>query len=306
MFKKICIAVLVTFLCVGCSNKDANNEETIVDVSVLLPNGATSVSHVGLIADQVKLTNGKTIYDVVGADVITANMTSGSYDFVVAPTNLGIKLINNGADYKIAGVLTTGNLYVIALDPENIDKVVAFNQGAVPDKVMKAVFEANEYNPDIQYVEDVASAQALLLSGEANCILIAEPALTAIKAKLQEQGKEVTVVYDLQVEFEKISGSIGYPQASIFVKNGTEATVIEKYLTTLQESITTWKADSEALSATISDEVADLVGVKAAIIGKTYNRLGINYSNALDFKEQIDKFLTFFGMEATTEDIYYK
>ncbi len=59
----------------------------------------------------------------------------------------------------------------------------------------------------------------------------------------------------------------------------------------------------------MSDEQAQsLFGVApkmAAKVTKNGNRMGLGYKRAKENKEGIDKFLSLFGIDATSEEIYY-
>ena len=121
-FKKIVIIlVLMVVVCAislsimklnrnNDSNADATNTtEPQVELSIVAPSGAPALSLAGVINDPTLLLN----YEIVdGADVLSAEFTSAEKDLIIAPVNLGNKLISNGANYKMIGVVTWGNLYI--------------------------------------------------------------------------------------------------------------------------------------------------------------------------------------------------
>jgi hypothetical protein len=62
------------------------------------------------------------------------------------------------------------------------------------------------------YVDDVATANSLLLTGQASYIVSAEPSISNLKAK------KTIYTLDLQDEYSKATNVNSYPQAGIFVK----------------------------------------------------------------------------------------
>ena len=101
------IGILLAFVIVAAgvlsilkanSNNDTNvNQNVKIQTSIVSPSGAPSLSLIGLINDE----NVTLDYDVVdGPDVLMSEFTNAEKDFIIAPINLGVKLINNGAPYK--------------------------------------------------------------------------------------------------------------------------------------------------------------------------------------------------------------
>ena len=79
--------------------------------SVLAPTGAPGYALLPL-ADNDSVS----LELVDGADSLQAAFVNPDpqYDVIVAPTNLGAKLISAGkTDYRLAAVVTTGNLYIV-------------------------------------------------------------------------------------------------------------------------------------------------------------------------------------------------
>lgn len=299
--KKILVC-LVCMMLFACTPKPKEETTTL---RVLAPKGAPALALANASVNQEA-----EITFVDGTDLLTTEFAkeSGDYDLVVAPINLGGKLIQDGkTNYVLAGVVTWGNLYLVANKQlEETDIVTAFGQGAVPDKVMLEVFKALGINNNIDYFPSVTEVQAQMLTNKADIALIAEPAATATIAKAKQSERELTIVMDFQKEWKNISGNEGYPQAALFVRSDryeTYKTQMDAFLTSLAKNSTDSKADPETLRAAIESIGAENLGLPNADMAiQTYPRLNINFVPAQDVKEDIRTFLAIFNI--TLEDSF--
>ncbi|MDD2592051.1 MAG: hypothetical protein PHP11_03985, partial [Erysipelotrichaceae bacterium] len=208
--KRLIVFVLVLIL-VGCSN------QTVVDeakaLSVLAPKGAPGLSVVGY-ADTY---GDEKITLVDGTDVISAALLNPipEYDVIIAPINLGALTITKGSDYRLLGVITWGNLYLVG-NTKLVDSelpLAMFGEGAVPQKVVENAIDLSTLNKDIQYFNSVADVQVALLTEKAAYGLLAEPLLTATLAKATQSDIDLEVIYDIQAEYNIKNNTTGYPQA---------------------------------------------------------------------------------------------
>lgn len=276
---------LSLFLLVGCSTQETAKEP----VRILVPQGATAMSLLPIYNGE-----GYDVKTVSGSDVITAEMSNPSptYDMIIAPVNLGAKLIEKGnTDYKLDSIVTWGNLYVVGNG--QVGEFAAFGENAVPQKILTTVM------PDIQatYYNSVQDVQAQILSGNVSNGLMAEPAATATIAKAKEQGIELTST-DLQALYQEKTGSdvAGYPQAAIFVKQGSEEKVtnalteIEKFL-----NETAINTPDEIVNIIEEKNLVETIGIpNAQIAQKTWTRQNLKYVKAKDAQDEITQFLKLF------------
>ena len=189
-------ALLAVLLLAGCSTADDPAEETPdepaaekTDLKILAPSGAPSVALLGAFEDGFEITT------VDGPDALQAAFVSpeAEYDVIVAPTNLGVKLIQAGkAQYKLYDVLVWGNLYMIGTSADILEqedaRIAAFGEAAVSGLVFKKEFP--ELAEKTIWYPSVADARAALLGGSVDATLIAEPAATATIAAGKEKGKD--------------------------------------------------------------------------------------------------------------------
>lgn len=306
--KKLVIVLALVLGLTGCGVTKNNDEEMtdFNDLSILSPTGAPALALVDLLINEPEMK----IDTVEGADVLQAAFVNpaSEYDMIIAPTNLGAKLASmQKTDYRLAAVLTWGNLYILGVDETDLSnpdkKLAAFGETAVVGLVFKAVKEELNLQAEITWYASVSEAQAALLSGNADAALIAEPAATATinKAK-KDLNEEFKVVADIQQLWENKTGSKGYPQASVFVLASSyeeKQEAIDCLLNQMKASIDFGNdnANEAALMEKI-DQVNDSLGTPAAAItAKAYSGMNLSYQKASDVKEELKYFLELFDVQ---------
>lgn len=308
--KKILVSCLVLFLIVGCTTTTKETEPTVtpviqedINLKVLAPKGAPALSLIPYVKE-----NSEQVTFVDGTDVIQAAFVNPTpdYDVIIAPTNLGGKLAADGkTKYKMLGVITWGNLYLVSENEEAIHtdgNLAAFGEGAVPGKI----FEEAVLNvvPVVTYYNSVTDAQAALLTNTANVALLAEPAATATIQKGKDSGLDLKIILDLQEAMKEKTGTYGYPQAAIFVledsynQNKESFDNLIKMINSYLQEVTN---DKEILAADIDEISPEELGVpNSAIVVKTWERMNISFQPAIDTEKQLTDFLKLFGIDDLT------
>ena len=201
-------------------------------VSVIVPTGTPSLGIANVLND-------KTLVDaniVSGSDPLIAAFTNASYDVVVAPVNLGAKLYNANENfsYILYKTIVWGNYYLVSNEEiatlESLEgkTVLVFGKNSTPDVVLRTLISAKNINVNLEYVDDVATANSYLLSGKADIIVSAEPSLTKMSANKN------FYTLDLQKQWQQLTGSYSLPQAGIFIKKDSKD---EKYLKTVLDKM---------------------------------------------------------------------
>lgn len=318
--KKLLTLLLSAVILTGCSTKPAEpietsapNETFATDeaatevleetgLSVLAPYGAPSLSLIPVIKDDLA-----TVTTVSGPDPLMAGFVQpdSEYDVIIAATNLGVKLHDKGkSPYKLLDVVSWGNLYVVAEDENALNEageMACFGEMATPGLVFKKLF--TEVTPNVTWYASVADARAALLSGNANCALLAQPAAAATIAKGKEQGKDFKIIANLQ---EMWGDGEGYPQAGIFVNEDRYNENSEPYdnLVKYMKDYMGKDFDASAVVADVEKCNPEVFGLqKAGIVGKTYQDMGLKIVPAKDCEEEIKTFLDVFGIEGVDEAI---
>lgn len=291
--KKILIILLIVFCLVGCTSKnEGSNQEEIRDINykIVTPSGAPSLSLIDFVDDE------RISIDVVdGGDVLQAEFTTANADIIIAPINLGAKLSSVTGNYKLAAVLTWGNLHLVStLDNiDDLNKVAAFGQAAVPGKVLN--YLSDELPFEFEWFENVNEASASLLAGKNNAAVLAEPILTMTKAKSENEIHELV---DIQELYKEKTGFDSYPQAALFVNvNIAESEDLKYFLNQIDMANDIYNKDNDALAKRIDEIDLSVLGFgNPDLIKKAYSKMALDYKEVGSVKEEIKTFLELFDI----------
>ncbi len=280
---KVLLSVLLALTIAGCSN----NKESY-SVKILCPTGAPTLAFVSEYENIVE--NGQIDF-VDGTDMLIAEFSKANsdYDIIVAPINLGAKLIEKGqTSFKLHGVVTWGTLYLVGTSEDALkgnSEIALFGEGAVPQKVFNSVSADLELTPT--YYQSATLVQQQLLAKKVNVGMLAEPLATATISKAKQQGLELKVVKDLQAAY----GNEGYPQAAIFVKGDEDLSQLFKGI---EEFTSNGYEGLQSYLETITVEKLGLPAVE--IVVKSIERQNVRYEKASEHKETIRDFLKLFNI----------
>ncbi len=215
-------------------------------LSAMVPSGSPALAQIYV------QTDGYHDVDVVnGADPLIAAFGSGSHDVIIAPTNLGAKMIASGCAYSFAGAVVWGNYYLVTTGKASFTladladaAIVAFGQNQTSDIILRHLLASNGLTASIAYVDSVATAAAMFAADPTLIVLTAEPSLSSIKAAIAD-----VQVIDLQTAYAVLHGAGSYPQAGVFVKNDLEEDRVDRFLSDLSASVASVNADPAAAAA---------------------------------------------------------
>ncbi|MDD6468019.1 MAG: hypothetical protein PUF50_07570 [Erysipelotrichaceae bacterium] len=296
MKKLVVLSLLLAFL-FGCQSKPQETEH----LTVLSPKGAPSLALLNYFNETGEE---NVITTVDGTDVLTAAFTSveSEYDMIVAPINLGSKLIEKGAtDYRLVAVVTWGNLYVVSKDEtvtlDSLDEFAMFGQNAVPDKVLQTVMANKNQTVHPTYFNAVSDVAAQLLGGKFTTGLVAEPVASTLLAKSEGSIK---IVADMQEAWKEATGKDNYPQAALFVKQS----VYEEKKASVDaiiKTLSSYDADIDTLKQDMDRVGAEVLGVNSQMMSmETYQRMNVHVVKAAEVTDEIATFLQLFGIEDIT------
>lgn len=285
---KYILALMMTLAMVGCQSEQES-------VRVLCPSGAPSLAFVSAYDDIMK----DGVIDFVdGTDQLIAELSKNEseYDIIVAPINIGTKLLSKGqTDYKLKAVITWGNLYLVgqkdALSQNG--QLALFGEGAVPQKIIESVDLKTSLT--LQYYQSASLVQQQLLSEKAKAGMLAEPLASATLAKAKQNGLELSILTDLQKEY----GENGYPQAAIFVKDNH----YDRLFQTINDFTNQGYNGLQEYLEKIGAEKLGIPSVEITI--KSIERQNIHYKEASECQNEIKEFLKLFGIEYS-EDMLAK
>lgn len=299
------------------SSLPASVEAKSTDLKIAAPFGAPSVA----LFPYLKNSSGN-IEGTSGANIGTFFAQGSGKDIVIAPTNAGISAIKaKSAPYKLAATVTFGNFFLAAtgndenktLDPD--DYVVAFQQGQVPDKVFRYVYD-NLTN--VHYIAGQTQTPAsTLITGKdqerddakVDYVLIPEPALTTA---LSKQPK-ASIYANVQEDYAKKTGGKSIMQASIFVHNDAEKGKVSSFLAGVKEGVEAFLASPNVIDCHVegmseADQKAAYTATIADIKTMTAagNRMGLGYKDAYENRDSVSSFLSLWNMGELDEKVYYR
>lgn len=270
------------------------------------PNGAPALAVAVLAAENPD------DFTFVAADTIAAEFANKTADFIIAPLNAGAKLYKAGkSDYKLAAVVTWGNLYIAAqkadftLDDINGAVITLFGENTINASIVQYVLAQNGLEPaSIEYLAGAANTQSLLLTDENAIVVTAEPALTAARIK-----NEAITAYSVNDLYKAATGYDGFTQAGLFIsanaiENHPEAAA--EYLKKVEEAAGKCTTDVDAAAeAAVALDILPNVKVAAAAIPNC----AVRFLSAADAKEQVELAagidLSQFGGSLPDDDFYY-
>lgn len=309
--------ILLTLCGCGTTKNEEMENYDPNTLTVVTPKGAPVLAFYDWIANEN--------YTRVAADAIGALWTGEeSPDVITVDITSGVKAIGNGADYRLAAIVTFGNLYIGASGNDendtmdNDDKIVLFgNENMLPGRIFHYLY-GSDYDEGIVYVADAQQAAACLMKGvdlEGNpvdYVFLAQPAMFAAL----KQNENASVAVDIQEAYKNKSGK-DIIQAAVFIKNSVPDTTAEMFLYALEQSINAGIEDPErifsALNVYEGDEFTTQFGlpninvVKAVFQQKNalgINAMGLGFKRAKDIQQDIEAFLQLMGIEGTSEEIY--
>lgn len=196
-------------------------------ISVYMPDGAPALGFAKLMHDENKLGKTDLTYNVVDANTIGSYVQKETATMAVLPVNAASKLCGTGEKYKMAAVLTHGNLFVIGkteaatLDDLKGKVVAVVNRENVPGLTFKALLKKN----NIEYVDGNAGDKAT--NGKVTLVGIDGTGVAAaVKTYDQVVAPEPAVSNvtkktgaKINMSLQTLWGEGAYPQAVLVVKN---------------------------------------------------------------------------------------
>lgn len=292
--------IVAALLLVGCTPKEPET------VKVLAPTGAPSLS----LVEQASLETENTIDFVTGSEALSAELVKedSEYDIIYAPVNLGAKMIQAGKSvYRLKAVITWGNLYVVATSDNALNEdgtFATFGEGSVVDFVLRNALDLESITPTVSTFSSAQDVQGQILSGKATSGMLAEPAVTATIKKAKGQGIDLQVIMNLQEEYQKAMNTetAGFPQAAIFVKEGSE----DKATDFLKE-VENWTNKTAVETPEKIEELVDTVGAEtlgvpsAALSKATWAKQNIRYVDASECTKDLTTLLSLMQIEFNEE-----
>ena len=308
------IMALSVFAFTGCKGGDNGDG----NVTLYTPDGAPALSVARLLNDKnilkgldIKVVDAKTIQTKVTGENPVA-------DICILPVNLASKLLGNGVNYQMLGVVTNGNLFLMKkgsgdnITASNLNTLVGKTVGViqiagVPGVTFKAILQANS----LEWVEgnqelDANKVNLVGLSGgtevkpSSSCdyFVVPEPAATT---KQNATNGALTIVGSLQ---QLYSGEVngGYPQAVIVAKKSvieSNYNLVKNLVNSFSENVN-WLKNEQTSKETILNAV--IGGFEDSNMAPTFTaqnlnntvieNCAINFTDAVSSKTNVLNYLS--------------
>ena len=283
---------------------------TYTNLSVYAPDGAPALSIAKFINDGEDFVNDiEVVYNVVAASSIGQVMQQGKGDIIIMPVNAASKLYAANAEnpYKMAGVITHGNLYIMSKEDLTVNdlkgKVVGvIGQGNVPDLTFKAVLEAADIEYEVRdtaienkvalrYYADGSEIIPALRQSVITVGLVPEPAAN----KLVSVDSSFKYALDLQKLYDAETET--YPQAVVMIKSSVIAAypnIISSFGGKVAGAVSWAKANPTLAVDAISSALAEGLtpSLTAANLNATVvDKCKIFWQSAASAKEEVKAYL---------------
>lgn len=247
-------------------------------ISILTPTGAPAAAFYSFV------NNENYTYETNSTPAnVGAQLQNNQYDAVVFDFYNGLKSIKkNDTDYRLARIITGGNLYLVGIDrdtePVSTDPgyIVSFGQGLLPDLVYQDIY-GSEITNATNYVAGVSDCAGILQSGlhngnEVDYVLVAQPVLFAQLTNSPIKDR-LTVVASLRDKWEEKTGQKAIPQAGLFVNSvsyNEHKGEFDAFLAELDDAIDTCIEDPATMKAGLdafgtSDEQKAFFGFNSGV-----------------------------------------
>lgn len=293
--------LLGVFTFIGCGNNQNTEQNKSVEtkeINFSVPDGLPAIASAKLIKEEPEVKDGYKINYTIeqNSESLVTSVMKGEPDVVIVPSNVAATVYNKTKNYKIAGTVGWGSLYVGTSDKTgNTDlkgkEVYNIGKGLTPDIVAKSVFKDRGINVDkdvnFTYVNGVTELAPVILSGKAQYAVIPEPALSTVQTK----NADFITIMDLNEEWKKINNTqYGFPQSTIIVKND----LIENHKEFVDDLLDKVKESAEWMyheKYTLGDYCEEIgVSAKKPIIVKAVDRANIKYVSVKDCVKEYETY----------------
>lgn len=302
----ILVMILAMLTFVGCGNNNAAQNETKKqsvenkEIKFATPDGLTAIAVAKLIKEKPEVKSGYNINYTIeqNSDSIVTSVMKGEPDVAIVPSNVAATVYNKNKEYKIAGTIGFGSIYVGTTNENQTindlkgKEVYNIGKGLTPDIIAKTILKDKGIDVDkdinFSYVNSVNELAPIILSGKTQYAVIPEPALSTVKTK----NDKFNIMLDLNEEWKKINNSeYGYPQSTIIVKKELwekDKEFVKELLKQVKDS-EEWGYSNKETLGTYCEEIG--VSAKKPIVIKALDKSNLKF---VGIKECIKEYKTYY------------
>ena len=329
MRKVLTICALVLALAVSAfafTACDNGSDAETGSYNIYAPDGAPVLALADMWGEDFTYGDGSSAdmtYTVTAETNVSALMSGGEADFIVAPVNVGAQIHagykagNTPYDYKLVNVTSWGVVYFTTNSDEYKTRdefaegregakefLMQFDGGemstiglaAIPGKSVQFLF--SEAGADVTLNgADATLIQQSYVKGDSTTAIFAQPAITGV----QSQGKTVTVLASVSDIYRELTDK-DFPMAGMFVRSD----ILEKSPELVAAVDARVKTSVEKFNSDIAEVAAKAASIegfslKAPVIEKAYDKLNVAYKNSEDSAEDVQTLLANIGAACDDE-----
>ena len=241
-------------------------------------------------------------------DEMRAGVAAGDIELTTSPAPTAANLYNRGTGMRLAGVLTTGMLYLMttddgigAIDDLAGRRVLVPFRGDMPDRVLQVLLAARGLSLadiDVEYVATPLEAAQLLLAGRAPAAVLQEPAATASIMRGMANAVGVRRAIDFQQEFAAATGrGADIPMAVLIVRDSlrSRAEDLPQRLFAEVRSATEWVNNNPASAAQLGE---DYLGLRKPVLERSIPYMNLSVRSPAAVRDHLEFFYGLLASES--------
>ncbi len=247
-------------------------------------------------------------YAIVDKDQIKNEFMSANKDMIIAPINLGMTAINEGAPYQLLAITSRADTKIISNNTAYNAKIAYYDEEGINDLVFDSLLDNI---PEIRTIVECASYEAVIdafVNKEVAMAILPEPYLTAAISRYEsEYDKKPSTIYELRNLYSGAVGENDYPTGAIFVKKSTmtdRTNEVIEIVNTMRTNMATWKSNPTTIETKAEKLSFDLFGFNdTKILSDGINNMNNEIIYASNCRDQIIALLNYLQIPYKDSDI---
>ncbi len=310
--KKIIVSIMVIVLgfFLGACSKE---EKVYGGIDILVPFGTPLIAVGGLLGkDNIN------IEAVNDPSLLTAAMVTKEKDIIIAPITAGTaSYIKGGSVYKMAGIVTLGNTYIVSRESSTLtsvndlegETITAYGRNNTPDIALKLLLDNANVTATIDYQNSVGDVVALFNgTTPPEYILVAEPFLTQLKNKNTLNVLNVERVLQEKDVLDNIY------QAAIFVNPESVKEDLDHAISLIEQNLNSLNNNPESYAESVVDKHAYFTNLGVEVLKKSLPSANLDFVGAFENKTAIENYYNIintyndklFNNQLPNSDFYYE
>lgn len=247
-------------------------------------------------------------YAIITPDKIKDEFDSANKDMIIAPINVGMTAINEGAPYQLLAVTSRADTKIISNNAAYNSKIAYCDKEGIDDLVFDSLLDNI---PEIRSIVECDSYEEVIesfVNKEVAMAILPEPYLSdAVSRYEAEYDKKPSTIYDLRNLYSGAVGESDYPIGAIFIKKTTmtdRTSEVIEIVNAMRTNMATWKSNPSLIEAKEEKLSFDLFGFSdAKILVNGISNMNNEVIYASNCRDQIIALLKYLKIPYKDSDI---